>query len=150
LELQCKKCGTFSELTEGRVPIGRSYLVCPRCGARVNIFKGPPAGATLQNLVGVRFLSGTSGLEDRFCEPGEQWRVVNVVEPCPDRGTGKTCEIENQGRCPNQRLYVRLPKEHAIYRTCLYRKGRKVFDKDCRLPVGHTPMSTGSRPHTEQ
>ncbi len=148
MELQCKRCGTCSELTEGRVPIGRSYLICPGCGGRINIFKGPPAGATVQNLVGVRFLSEARNLEDRFCEPGEQWRVVTVVEPCPERGRGKACEIENHGRCPNQRLLVRLPREQTIYRTCLYRKGRKLFDKDYRLPVGHTPMSTDSRPHT--
>lgn len=112
----------------------------------MNIFKGPPTGATLQNLVGVRFLGEAGDLVDRFCEPGEQWRVVNVVEPCPDRGTGKACELENHGRCPNQRLYVKLPNEHAVYRTCLYRKGRRLFDKDYRLPVGRNLMSTGCRP----
>ncbi|MDQ7785854.1 MAG: hypothetical protein RDU20_23435 [Desulfomonilaceae bacterium] len=145
MELRCKTCGTFSELFEGKVPIGRSFLLCPRCGSRVNVFKGAQAGAALLNLVGMRFLGDREHLEDRFCEPGEQWRVVSVAEPCPDRGKGKACEIENEGRCPNQRMYIRLPTEHSIYRTCLYRKGRKLFDKDCRLPGGSGPMITSSR-----
>lgn len=147
MELQCQKCGMLTELTDTRVPIGRSYLLCPSCGARVSIFKGVIAGATVQNLLGVRFIDDSQDLHDRFCEPGEQWRVVQVVQPCPEKGKGRPCELENLGRCPNQRLYVRLPRETVIYRTCLYRKGRQIFGRDYRLPVGRsTPVTTGSSP----
>ena len=146
MELQCRKCGMLTELTDVRVPIGRSCLFCPSCGARIKIFKGIPAGATVRNLLAVRFIGESGGLHDRFCEPGEQWRVVDVVDPCPDKGQGKACELENLGRCPNQRLYVRLPGESTIYRTCLYRKGRKLFGRDYRLPVGRSsPVSSGSQ-----
>jgi len=55
--------------------------------------------------------------------------VINVLQPCPEKGKGKPCELENMGRCPNQRLIVRLRFEKSLYKTCLYRAGRRIFDK---------------------
>jgi len=69
--------------------------------------------------------------------------VIRVVEPCPDRGKGRACELENRGRCPNQRLVVRLSHNKTLYKTCLYRRGRKIFDKGWRPAVGSKPTSSG-------
>ncbi len=80
---------------------------------------------------------------ERFCERGELWRVINVVQPCPEKGKGKPCEIENKGRCPNQRLIVRLRFEKSLYKTCLYRRGRRIFEKSEDAPVGRVPISSG-------
>ncbi len=131
---------------DAKVPVGRSYIICPECTARINIFKSVSAGAVVTNLTGLRFFGAGDGLLDRFCEPGEMWRVVEVVEPCPDKGKGRTCEIENKGRCPNQRLVVRLHRDKTLYKTCLYRRGRRIFDKGYRSPVGNRAISTGWNP----
>ncbi|AFM24193.1 hypothetical protein [Desulfomonile tiedjei] len=125
------------------MPVGRSYILCPTCNSRINIFKGVRIGSVIRNLVGLRFLADKDGLNDRFCEPGESWRVVNIVEPCPDRGKGRACESENHGRCPNQRLVVRLRRDNIVYKTCLYRRGVRIFDRESRTPVGNTGVSTG-------
>jgi hypothetical protein len=132
-----------SQPPDAMVPVGRSYIVCPGCGSRINIFKSLRIGAVVTNLTGLRFLGSDDGLLDKFCEPGEVWKVVEVVEPCPDRGRGRACEEENQGRCPNQRLVVRLRRDKTLYKTCLYRKGRRIFDKEKRSPVGDRGVSSG-------
>ncbi len=88
---------------------------------------------------------GGDAFDDKYCEPGELWRVVEVVEPCPDRGQDKACEIENHGRCPNQRLLLRLSGDRILHKTCLYRKGKKVFELETRMPVGNVTPSTGSQ-----
>jgi len=98
------------------------------------------------NLTGLRFLGSGDDLLDRFCEPGEMWRVVEVLEPCPDKGKGRHCELENRGRCPNQRLVVRLRRDKTLYKTCLYRKGRRIFEKGERSPVGERGVSSGLNP----
>jgi len=131
---------------DGRVPVGRSFVQCPRCKRRVGIFVGVPVGAVLTNLTGVRFLAGTSDLMDRFCDPGEAWRVVKVLDPCPDKGKGRSCELQNRGRCPNQRLVVRLSRDMALYKTCLYRRGWRIFDKCSRSPVGNVSGLGASGP----
>jgi hypothetical protein len=131
---------------DAKIPMGRSYVVCPTCTVRINIFKGPQAGSTITNLTGLRFLGEGDGLMERFCEPGELWRVIDVVHPCPDKGRGRSCERENKGRCPNQRLVVRLRHERTLYKTCMYRKGCRIFDKGKRSPVGERGISTGSTP----
>jgi len=87
-----------------------------------------------------------SGLMERYCEPGEQWRVIDVMHPCPERGKHRACELENKGRCPNQRLVLRLRREKVLYKSCLYRKGRKIFEKGGRIPVGVRGVSTGFWP----
>jgi hypothetical protein len=136
MEITCSKCGTRSNLPDEKIPIGRSYTQCPKCEARINIFKGFPVGALVQNQAGLRFLRGEDELYEEYCEPGELWRVVEVIQPCPDKGTGRACELENKGRCPNQRLILRLTRDKILYKTCLYRKGRRIFDKAGRTPVG--------------
>jgi len=143
MDVTCHVCGTVSKLPARDVPVGRSYILCPHCEIRITIFKGLKVGATIQNLVGIRFSGGFDELSDRYCEPGELWRVVEIVEPCPDKGKGKSCEADNEGRCPNQRMVLRLRGERTLYRTCLYRKRRKIFDKGGRAPVGDRPPSSG-------
>lgn len=123
-------------MQDARVPMGRSYVLCPACSARINIFKSPQAGSVITNLTGLRFLGEGDGLMERFCEPGELWRVIDVVEPCPDKGRGRSCERDNRGRCPNQRLVVRLRQEKTVYKTCMYRKGCRIFDRGRRSAVG--------------
>ena len=143
MEVKCANCSTVSKLPDGKVPVGRSYVLCPTCNQRINIFKGVRIGSIIKNLIGLRFLGDNDDLNDRFCEPGELWRVVNIVEPCPDKGRNRACERENYGRCPNQRLVVRLRRDKTIYKTCLYRRGRRIFDKGGRSPVGNTGISSG-------
>jgi hypothetical protein len=85
-------------------------------------------------------------LNERLAESGELWRVMDVVEPCPDKGKGRSCEGDNRGRCPNQRLVVRLSRDKKLYKTCLYRGGRRIFDKGYgRMPVGNCTLTSGSR-----
>ena len=143
LEATCVKCGTVCQLPDQRIPLGRSYILCPGCNSRINIFKGVRTGGVLINLTGLRFSGCSDELMERFCEPGELWRVINVLQPCPDKGKGKPCELENMGRCPNQRLVVRLRSEKSLYKTCLYRKGRRIFDKSDDSPVGRVLISYG-------
>jgi hypothetical protein len=97
----------------------------------------------LRNLAGLRFSGSADELMERFCEPGEFWRVVKVLQPCPEKGKGRACELENKGRCPNQRLMVRLRFEKTVYKTCLYRRGRRIFEKGDTAPVGRQALSTG-------
>jgi len=111
-------------------------MLCPKCQARINIFKALPVGAAVTNLTGLRFLKNEEGLSEEYCEPGELWRVVEVVQPCPDKGKGRACEVENKGRCPNQRLILRLSRDKTLFKTCIYRKGRRIFDRSSRTPVG--------------
>jgi len=146
MELTCSNCGKSTRVSESKVPVGRSYIVCPKCSSRINIFKTVQAGAIITNLTGLRFMGEGDGLTERFCEPGELWRVVDVVQPCPDKGSGRSCEEENKGRCPNQRLVVRLRRDKMLYKTCLYRKGRRIFAKGKRSPVGDRGFSSGSCP----
>lgn len=144
MNVTCSKCATLCRLADNRIPIGRSYIVCPRCVARINIFKGVCAGSIITNLVNLRFLGSGGNLEERFAEVGDLWRVVDVIEPCPDKGKGRACEAENKGRCPNQRLIVRLSRDTVIYKTCLYRGGRKIFERGGRAPVGSCALTSGS------
>jgi len=139
MDVTCCTCKTVSTIAEWEIPLGRSYFLCPSCQSRINIFKGLQPGALVTNLVGIRFMSDGSGLCEEYCEPGELWRVVNVTQPCPEKGHGQDCEVANKGRCPNQRLIMRLDRDKVLYRTCLYRKGRKIFDKTARTPVGVPP-----------
>lgn len=141
MEVTCSKCETVSDVPDEKIPIGRSYLLCPECESRINIFKGLPVGATAQNLTGLRFFGDQDDLFERHCEPGELWRVVEVLEPCPDKGKGRVCELENKGRCPDQRLILRLTRDKVLYKSCMYRKGRRIFDKSGRTPVGKQPTS---------
>ncbi len=143
MEVKCAKCSNVAVLRDERVPLGKSYILCPRCRSRINIFKGVKAGSVLTNLTGVRFSGSADELMERFCEPGEFWRVVKVLQPCPEKGKGRSCEMENKGRCPNQRLMVRLRFEKTVYKTCLYRKGRRIFGKGDTAPVGRGVMSSG-------
>ncbi len=108
------------------------------------MFKGVAVGSVITNVVNLRFLATSGVLEERFAEAGELWRVVNVIEPCPDKGKGRSCEAENRGRCPNQRLVVRLSRDTTIYKTCMYRRGRKIFDRGGRAPVGSCALTSGS------
>jgi len=146
VDVKCTTCRTSSRLVDAKVPVGRSYIICPECAARINIFKSVGVGAVVTNLTGLRFLGAGDDLLDRFCEPGEMWRVVEVLEPCPDKGKGRHCELENRGRCPNQRLVVRLRRDKTLYKTCLYRKGRRIFEKGERSPVGERGVSSGLNP----
>jgi hypothetical protein len=146
MELTCSKCRRSARVPDAKVPVGRSYIVCPTCSARINIFKTPQAGSIITNLTGLRFLGEGDDFMERFCEPGELWRVVDIGHPCPDKGRGRSCEMENKGRCPNQRLVVRLRRDKTLYKTCLYRKGRRIFDKGKRSPVGQRGFSSGSNP----
>jgi DNA-directed RNA polymerase subunit RPC12/RpoP len=146
MEVTCSNCGTISKLPDGKVPIGRSYILCPRCDGRITIYRGLKVGNTVKNLIGVRFLRDDDQMIDEFCEPGELWKVVEVLEPCPEKGTGRACERENFGRCPNQRVVVRLRGDTSLYRTCLYRKGRKIFDRGGHAPVGNRPPTSALRP----
>lgn len=143
MDVKCANCSTVSRLPDSKVPVGRSYILCPTCDHRINIFKGVRVGSIVNNLIGLRFLGANDDLNERFCEPGEFWRVVNIVEPCPDKGKGRACERDNHGRCPNQRLVVRLRRDKTLYKTCLYRGGRRIFDKSGRSPVGNTGISSG-------
>lgn len=146
----CMRCKTVSTLPDHKVPIGRSYILCPTCSARINIFKSVRPGTILKNLYGMRFQGPGEELADLFSEPGEQWRVVKVVEPCPDKGKGRACELQNRGRCPNQRLLVRRRKEVTVYKTCLYRQGRRLFEKGGRVPVGKINTSTAVLPPSQE
>jgi hypothetical protein len=146
VEVTCSKCHILLNLPDEKVPVGRSYVICPKCGSRINIFMSVRPGAVVTNLTGLRFLGDNENLNDRFCDPGELWRVIEVVEPCPDKGKGRACEAENRGRCPNQRLVIRLRGEKIRYKTCLYRQGRRVFDKNRRPPVGNRCVSSGYNP----
>ena len=146
MEVTCSKCHILLNLPDEKVPVGRSYVVCPRCSSRINIFMSVRPGAVVTNLTGLRFLGNNEDLNDRFCDPGELWRVVEVVEPCPDKGKGRACEVENRGRCPNQRLVIRLRGDKTRYKTCLYRQGRRVFDKNRRAPVGNRGVSSDVNP----
>lgn len=141
VEVVCSKCRTASDVPEEKVPVGRSYFVCPKCEARINIFKGLQEGSLVINLVGVRFFDEGDEFSEVYCEPGEFWTVMKVTQPCPDRGDDKSCELNNKGRCPNQRLLMRLERNKKLYKTCLYRNGRKVFDKTGRSPVGAKPLT---------
>ena len=143
MEVTCSNCNILLNLPDDRVPIGRSYIVCPKCNSRINIFVSVAPGATLTNLAGLRFLGDNENLNERFCDQGELWRVVEVVEPCPDKGKGRACEAENRGRCPNQRLVIRLRGDKTRYKTCLYRQGRRIFAKNRRSPVGNSGVSSG-------
>lgn len=136
VEKACPKCGTVSKVSDQDVPLGWSFIVCPACKDRIDIFKGAQVGMVLKNLAGMRFFAETDSLMDRYCEPGELWRVTEVIEPCPDKGRGRACEIQNRGRCPNQRLIVRLVRDTAEHKTCLYRKARLIFDIMNTYPVG--------------
>jgi hypothetical protein len=100
------------------------------------VFKGFQEGALVKNLVGVRFFREEEMFHEEYCPPGELWHVVRVTQPCPDRGEDKECEVKNRGRCPNQRLVLRLDRDNVLYKTCLYRNGRKIFDKSDRTMVG--------------
>jgi len=142
MDLTCSKCGTLTQLPDRKIPIGRSYFLCPNCDARINLFIGLRPGTLITNLVGVRFFRETDEFYEEYCEPGELWRVVKVTQPCPDQGEDKACEVNNKGRCPNQRLIVRLERNGQLYRTCLYRNGRRLFDKTGRVPVGVIPAPT--------
>ncbi len=146
MEVTCSKCHILLNLPDEKVPVGRSYVICPRCSSRINLFMSVRPGAVVTNLTGLRFLGDTGDLDDRFCDPGELWRVVEVVEPCPDKGKGRACEVENRGRCPNQRLVIRLRGGKTQYKTCLYRQARHIFDKNRRPPVGDRGVSSGSKP----
>ncbi len=128
MKITCANCGRRSGLADSRIPIGRSYVVCPKCDSRINIFKSVAVGSIIRNLTNLRFLGGDNNFNDRFCEAGEMWRVVDVVEPCPDKGKGRSCEAQNRGRCPNQRMVVRLSRDSTHYKTCLYRNGRRIFE----------------------
>lgn len=140
MDVKCQKCHTIASVPDKEIPIGRSYIVCPKCDARINIFKGFPEGAIIENLTNLRFMSYDSEFEEHFCEPGELWRVIEVITPCPDKGKGKACELENRGRCPNQRLVIKHIKDKAVYKSCLYRKRRRIFDPgELRVPVGRIP-----------
>ncbi len=143
MKATCIKCEAVCQLRDEKIPLGKSYILCPVCNARINIFKGVRAGSVLMNLTGLRFSGSAEELMERFCERGELWRVINVVQPCPEKGKGKTCELENMGRCPNQRLIVRLRFEKSLYKTCLYRRGRRIFEKSEDAPVGRVPISSG-------
>lgn len=140
MDLTCSQCGTTTKVPERKIPIGRSYFLCPKCDSRINIFKGLRPGTLVTNLVGVRFFRDGDEFHEEYCEPGELWRVEQVTQPCPDKGDDKACELNNKGRCPNQRLLVRLERNKMIYRTCLYRNGRRIFDKTSRVPVGAIPL----------
>ncbi len=136
MEVTCQKCKSVSDIPDRKIPIGRSYTICPVCQSRINIFKGLPVGAIIQNLIGMRMLRDGDEFCEQYIEPGEFWRVVDVIAPCPDKGHGRACEIENQGRCPNQRLIVRLRRDRTRYRTCLYRRRRRIFDRADHTAVG--------------
>ncbi len=124
-------------VSDAEVPIGRSYLLCPHCEARINIFKSFQLGATIRSVLGLRFLKESNDLFEEHCEPGQLWKVIDLITPCPDKGLGKACELENKGKCPNQRMLIRPVDKKTVYRSCLYRKGRRVFDKAIvRAPVG--------------
>ena len=127
-------------MPDSKIPIGRSYFLCPSCDARVNVFKGLQPGNIVTNLVGVRFFRDGDDFHEEYCEPGELWRVVRVTQPCPDKGEDRECEIKNKGRCPNQRLILRLDRDKMLYRTCLYRNGRRIFDRTSRTPLGAKPL----------
>ncbi len=144
MDVTCVNCGTINKVLDARIPVGRSYIVCPYCVSRINIYKGVGAGTIITNLVNLRFLASCGEFEERFAEAGELWRVVNVIDPCPDKCKNRTCETENRGRCPNQRLVVRLSRDTVLYKTCLYRRGRKIFDKGGRVPVGRLALTSGS------
>jgi hypothetical protein len=146
VKVPCSKCQLLLNLPDEKIPIGRSYVICPSCGFRMNIFGGLRPGAVVINLTGLRFFADDENLNDRFCDAGELWRVMEVVEPCPDKGKGRACETENRGRCPNQRLVIRLRGEKTIYKTCLYRGGAQVFDKSRRYPSGKRGVSTWRKP----
>jgi hypothetical protein len=133
-------------MSDVKIPMGRSYIICPACSVRINIFKSPQTGSIITNLTGLRFLGEGDGLMERFCEPGELWRVMEVVQPCPDKGRGRDCERENRGRCPNQRLVVRLRRERTLYKTCMYRRGRRIFDKGKRSPIGDRNLFSDAAP----
>lgn len=132
----CSKCGKETELTDAKVPTGRSYFICGKCKSRINVFKGFQQGSQVTNTVGLRFMRNGEGFHQEYCEPGGLWRVEKVRQPCPYKGEDKSCEEENRGRCPNQLLVLRLERDSALYGTCMYRNGRKIFDKTYRSPLG--------------
>ncbi|MFH0822850.1 MAG: hypothetical protein V2B18_08860 [Pseudomonadota bacterium] len=136
MDVKCAKCATRMSVPDQKVPVGRSYIVCPKCDSRINIFKGLPVGTIVRNILGVRFFKDAGDFHDEFCEPGELWRIEEIIQPCPDREKGKSCEAENKGRCPNQKLVLRRLRDGTVHTSCLYRKGRRVFDKSDRAPVG--------------
>ncbi len=136
MDLTCAKCGAVSTVPDQKIPLGRSYILCPSCEQRINIFKGLAEGATVENTVGLRFLRYDEDFHEEFCGPGEMWRVVQAITPCPDKGLHKSCELDNRGRCPNQRLILRLLRDRSLYKSCLYRKGRRIFAKPARTSVG--------------
>ncbi len=140
MKVTCAQCGSISDIPDSKIPIGRSYFLCPSCDARVNVFKGLQPGNIVTNLVGVRFFRDGDDFHEEYCEPGELWRVVRVTQPCPDKGEDRECEIKNKGRCPNQRLILRLERDNLLYRTCLYRGGRRIFDRTSRTPLGAKPL----------
>lgn len=150
MDVTCSKCGTLSNVPDQKVPIGRSYLLCPQCEARINIFKSLQPGAVVTNLTGLRFSREGSGLHEEYCEPGELWRLVEVIHPCPEKGRARECERDNKGRCPNQRLILRLRRDKTLYRSCMYRKGRKIFDKSSRSPVGAGPPPSDILPPEDE
>ena len=136
MDLVCKRCQSLSAIDDEKIPVGRSYFICPSCGDRVNVFKGLQVGAVVKNVVGLRFFRDGGTFHEEYCPPGELWHVVKVTQPCPEKGEDRECERTNRGRCPNQRLIMRLDRDNVLYRTCLYRNGRKVFDRTDRTLVG--------------
>lgn len=136
MDFTCSTCRGVSSIDDEKIPIGRSYFICPECQSRVNVFKGLQEGSVVKNVVGLRFFRDEGTFHEEYCAPGELWHVVKVTQPCPDKGDDRECELRNNGRCPNQRLIMRLDRDNVLYRTCLYRNGRKVFDRTDRTLVG--------------
>ncbi|MFC1836393.1 zinc-ribbon domain-containing protein [Thermodesulfobacteriota bacterium] len=136
MEVTCHKCKSVSNVTDSKVPVGRSYMLCPTCRTRINMFKGVKPGVMLTNLMGLRFQRYGEDFHEVYCEPGELWKVIEVTEPCPHKDEDEECERRNKGACPNQSLIVRLNRDRQLYSTCLYRLGRRLFDKATRHPVG--------------
>lgn len=136
MEVMCSNCQAIADVPDGKVPVGRSYFICPTCGHRVNVFKGLVPGAVVQNLVGVRFLKGTDQFNEEYCEPGRLWRVVEVGTDCPHKLEDKHCERKHGSPCRNQRLVMKPERGKGLYTTCLYRNGRRIFDRASRTPVG--------------
>jgi hypothetical protein len=46
-------------------------------------------------------------------------------------------------------MVLRLRGEKSLYKTCLYRKRRKIFDKGGHAPVGERPPSSGLMPRND-
>ncbi len=146
MEVVCEKCKTLSRILDAKIPLGRSYFICPPCGSRINVYKGCSPGMSLENLAGVRFFRGEESFLEEFRDRGHEWRVVEAIRPCPIKGTQKKCELENKGRCPNERLVLRLRHDRMLYKSCLYREGRRIFDVWDRPAVGKQPTTSALFP----